>query len=816
MGIPGAMLVLDTMRSAGMASAGTMFAMAAIAVTRNILRGPRTASRAAPALVATRQGLPFRLLVALLCTADDLVWIATFGWMKFLLHNKNKVRSHAVDGAEEGVRQLDPSSPLVDNCEGAETVYEILQASLLQFANRPAFGTRTFLGTTEAAGPKNHTKKIFGETTWRTYAEVGSRAEAFGAALRHAGSVPFVGTASDFEVAPPGNHCMMIYENTCDDWTTAFLGAMSQSIVVATSYATLGFDAMLESAEETGASLLLCNRGDVLDVVNKGSKTITTVVYSNNYVSPANAAEEMPAEVNGIKIFSVDEFIALGTATPADYAPPKPETLAVIMFTSGSTGKPKGVMLTHECVTAAAGGAVNSLLGSGKFQRGTEVYLAYLPAAHILELTVEVVMFSIGGCLGYADPRTISSKGAVRQLPDGAINDQPKYPNPPGAIQEFRPTVMAGVPKVWDVLKAGATAKIATMKPLVQAVLGEMVAVRDSALRSGTDSPIFGFAFGKAFGKMIGGRLKAVISGGGPLSSSTQTFVRAAMCPTFVQGYGLTETNGATCVQDMFDVRDGIAGAPLSSVEVKLHSVPDVVDTVGKPYLATDTTHAVANAAGSKVSQCLGRGELWVRGGTVSKGYFRLPEKTKSEFLDDGWFRTGDICIFTPDGSVKIVDRLKNLVKLRGGEYIAVENMEKEYAQSVYVNQLSGGVLVVADGKMDRPCLLAQANMAQIGRLATKLGLEGSALGLCRHPDIEKAVRADMVSVAMASLSPLEKIAAVRLLPGTDPNDAPLSETAPWTVENGGILASNKLGRKAIERELAPIVQQLRTNGIFD
>jgi len=148
--------------------------------------------------------------------------------------------------------------------------------------------------------------------------------------------------------------------------------------------------------------------------------------------------------------------------------------------------------------------------------------------------------------------------------------------------------------------------------------------------------------------------------------------------------------------------------------------------------------------------------------------------------------------------------------------YIAVENMEKEYAQSVYVNQLSGGVLVVADGKMDRPCLLAQANMAQIGRLATKLGLEGSALGLCRHPDIEKAVRADMVSVAMASLSPLEKIAAVRLLPGTDPNDAPLSETAPWTVENGGILASNKLGRKAIERELAPIVQQLRTNGIFD
>eukprot|EP00036_Acanthoecidae_sp_10tr_P003880 CAMPEP_0182950858 /NCGR_PEP_ID=MMETSP0105_2-20130417/60976_1 /TAXON_ID=81532 ORGANISM="Acanthoeca-like sp., Strain 10tr" /NCGR_SAMPLE_ID=MMETSP0105_2 /ASSEMBLY_ACC=CAM_ASM_000205 /LENGTH=806 /DNA_ID=CAMNT_0025091165 /DNA_START=30 /DNA_END=2450 /DNA_ORIENTATION=- len=788
---------------------------AVLALLRNVINGPKTAADAGPsdAVVAVRGGVGFKALIAFLTTLDDLVWVASFKWIGFVLHNPNRMKSLPKPG-EEGVRCMDPSAPLTTDCEGSSTVFEIFRASVERYSAKPAFGTRTYIGDTEPEGPKKLTKKIFGETTWRTFAEVGDRATAFGAALRASKMAPFVGTAKEYEAADLGNHCMMIYENTCDDWTTAFLGAMSQSIVVATSYATLGFDAMLESAEETGASLLLCNRGDVLDVVNKGSKTITTVVYSNNYVSPANAAEEMPAEVNGIKIFSVDEFIALGTATPADYAPPKPETLAVIMFTSGSTGKPKGVMLTHECVTAAAGGAVNSLLGSGKFQRGTEVYLAYLPAAHILELTVEVVMFSIGGCLGYADPRTISSKGAVRQLPDGAINDQPKYPNPPGAIQEFRPTVMAGVPKVWDVLKAGATAKIATMKPLVQAVLGEMVAVRDSALRSGTDSPIFGFAFGKAFGKMIGGRLKAVISGGGPLSSSTQTFVRAAMCPTFVQGYGLTETNGATCVQDMFDVRDGIAGAPLSSVEVKLHSVPDVVDTVGKPYLATDTTHAVANAAGSKVSQCLGRGELWVRGGTVSKGYFRLPEKTKSEFLDDGWFRTGDICIFTPDGSVKIVDRLKNLVKLRGGEYVAVENMEKEYAQSVYVNGINGGVMVVADGEMDRAVIVAQANMIEIERLANELKVEGSPVELCRNSTIEKAVLKDMVDTAMPSLSPLEKIVGVRLLPGTDPNDFPLSETAPWTVDNGGLLASNKLGRKSIQKELAAIVAEVRQKGI--
>ena len=80
--------------------------------------------------------------------------------------------------------------------------------------------------------------------------------------------------------------------------------------------------------------------------------------------------------------------------------------------------------------------------------RSRETYLGYLPAAHILELVAEHAMTAMGAAIGFADPRTISSKGACRQRPDGSINTQPEYPHPPGAIQEFRPTVLAGVPKV--------------------------------------------------------------------------------------------------------------------------------------------------------------------------------------------------------------------------------------------------------------------------------------------------------------------------------------------------------------------------------
>jgi long-subunit acyl-CoA synthetase (AMP-forming) len=92
--------------------------------------------------------------------------------------------------------------------------------------------------------------------------------------------------------------------------------------------------------------------------------------------------------------------------------------------------------------------------------------------------------------------------------------------------------------------------------------------------------------------------------------------------------------------------------------------------------------------------------------------------------------------------------------------YVAIESMEKEYAQSIYVNSINGGVLVVADGEMDRAVLVAQANMIEVQKLAAELEIEGSELELCRNPIIVKAVLADMVKTAMKNLSPLEKIVA--------------------------------------------------------
>ena len=194
-------------------------------------------------------------------------------------------------------------------------------------------------------------------------------------------------------------------------------------------------------------------------------------------------------------------------------------------------------------------------------------------------------------------------------------------------------------------------------------------------MSNGMDTPLFKALVFKKFAKVVGGRLRLAISGGGPLNTEVQLFVRTAFgCPLF-QGYGLTETCAGLTMQDPEDLRCGIAGVPSGCCEVKLESCLEINDKAGLPYLKEDT----ADVQGNPV---FGRGEVLVRGHNISKGYYMLEEKTKEEWTSDNWFHTGDIGQFMSDGSLRIVDRKKNLVKLKGGEYIAIENMEMAYGNS--------------------------------------------------------------------------------------------------------------------------------------
>ncbi|GLJ23856.1 hypothetical protein SUGI_0453320 [Cryptomeria japonica] len=147
--------------------------------------------------------------------------------------------------------------------------------------------------------------------------------------------------------------------------------------------------------------------------------------------------------------------------------------------------------------------------------------------------------------------------------------------------------------------------------------------------------------------------LQSVICGGAPLSKdSTEEFISKFPGVTIMQGYGLTETAGVGASTDNQDESRhyGTAGMLSANTEAKVVD-PDT----GNPLPPNQ------------------RGELWLRGPVVMKGYFSNPEATVSALDKDGWLRTGDLCYIDDEGYIFIVDRLKELIKYKGYQVAPAE-----------------------------------------------------------------------------------------------------------------------------------------------
>jgi long-chain acyl-CoA synthetase len=228
-----------------------------------------------------------------------------------------------------------------------------------------------------------------------------------------------------------------------------------------------------------------------------------------------------------------------------------------------------------------------------------------------------------------------------------------------------------------------------------------------------------------------------------------------------------------------------------------LESTPEICDKAGQPYLSTDKFDVDGNPV-------FGRGEICARGHNISLGYYMMPDKTKEVFRDDGFFETGDIGQFMSDGSVRIVDRKKNLVKLHGGEYIALEKMEMVYGNSSFVDAVHGGICCIGDGEMDRPVALMQLNEAYTMNWAKENGVSGDFETIKESKELKNAILKDLhMEHKKEGLSHLEKLVDVALL------------TDPWTPENGCLTAANKLQRRAVVEQFQDVYEEVRKNGIF-
>ncbi|GJN87589.1 hypothetical protein Rhopal_000544-T1 [Rhodotorula paludigena] len=626
----------------------------------------------------------------------------------------------------------------------------ILDHAVSEFGNVQALGWRD---TIKVISEDKEVKKLVGgkETTetktwnyfqlseykWWTYNDFKSRVTDVGGALRHVG-------CSDGTV-------FNIYSSTSPRWQVFANACASQSITFATAYDSLGEEGLRHSINEpegygifTNATLL----GTLASVAHE-TPSLRVVVYDGAASDiPAGALDKLkatPPSADGkkLEVYTFDEFVQLGKEHPSAPHIPKPEDIACLMYTSGSTGPPKGVQITNANVVACIG-AVQKLLGHVVCKG--ETYIAYLPLAHIMEFAVEMCFMYVGARMGY---------GNVKTLTDASVR------NCLGDIRELQPTIMVGVPAVWETIRKGIVSKVRSAGALKSKVFDLGVSMkrlggRGSILGGIADKVVF-----EAVKQGTGGKLKYALSGGAPISKETQEFLSIALV-LIIQGYGMTESTAMCCLLPPEMHQYSTVGVPVPSCEVKLVDVPD---------------------AGYKSTNTHPEGEIWIRGPSVTKGYYKQDELTKESWTDDGWFKTGDVGRWNKDGTLSVIDRKKNLVKLAGGEYIALERLESLYGSCEY----SARIMVHADSNANRPMAVVFPHEANLKQLASSLGVQGDLGTLVHNKDVRDAVLKSLNQVGKkAGLKPLEQLQSVVL------------SDEEWTPQNGLLTAAQKLDRKKI------------------
>ncbi|KAI8607479.1 hypothetical protein BC830DRAFT_1175280 [Chytriomyces sp. MP71] len=650
--------------------------------------------------------------------------------------------------------------------EGINTVFDIIQRGWTQFGDREMFGQRNLVRIVEEE--KEVTKKVPGGGevkeikkwkyfelsgySWMTWKQAHETTRAYASGYRALGL-----KAGDK---------LTIFADTSRDWMFTAMACVQQSITITTAYATLGEEGLTYSLQECEVTTVFTN-AELLPMIQKIApvvKTLKNVTYSGT--ADSKALEKLKNDHKHLTILSLDELKALGERNLVNPVPPRAEDLALIMYTSGSTGPPKGVMITHANVVATVSGADNYVKPYVNSGGDGETYLAFLPLAHILEFAVEMTFLYMGIQLGY---------GGVKTLTDASVR------NCKGDIRELRPTVLAGVPAVWEGIRKAVEGKIRSASSTSQAVFNGAFNLKWMFMTYGLDflaAPLDALVFSK-IKDQVGGRLKFALSGGAPMPKSTQQFLTVT-ATRVISGYGMTECTAVLAIQEVSQAATlGITGAPVTSVEVKL------VDVENTSYKSTNMPKP--------------QGEIWVRGPSVMKGYYKQPQLTRETITEDGWLMTGDIAEMNEDGTLSIIDRKKNLVKLSNGEYIALEKLESNYKVSKFVQN----ICVHADSEQSYAVALIQPIEKEIRSTATELNLyPGTDIAnidyeeLTKRKEIRAAVLDSLKAIAKSiGLKPAEIVGQIYLM------------HEEWTPQNGLLTAAMKLQRKAIVDKYKPEIR---------
>jgi len=526
-----------------------------------------------------------------------------------------------------------------------------------------------------------------------------------------------------------GDRVAILSENR-PEWTVADFAILLVGAATVPIYATLTGDQIAFLLRHSGATTaFVSNAAQLAKLRSIQSETLIETIILMDDPTPEDEALSMSALMQSGPEKRVPALDALANSIV-------PDDLATLIYTSGTTGVPKGAMLTHGNIASN----LSISLDEFDFRLNTDLAVSFLPLSHITARHVDFAELYRGVTIAYC----------------------PFIEEMPRVLRQLHPTIFVAVPRVYEKIYNQVQRGVAegfkktvyrwamsVGKEHLAEILGD---TRPSSLSWKLANRVI---FSKVL-QAMGGRVRIFISGGAPLGKELAEWY-AQIGLLIHEGYGLTETSPVIAVNSPRARKLGTVGRPVSNIEVRI---------------AED-------------------GELLVRGPSVFKGYWNMPEESTAAFEGD-WFKTGDIANIDAEGFLSITDRKKDLIKTSGGKFIAPQPIEN----SLKSNRFIGEAAILGDRRRF-PAVVIVPAFAALEDWAKENGIVfQSRSELVAHLRVQ-ALYEGVVEQINQNLARFERLKKVLVIPEE------------LSIENGTLTPTLKLRRRNVEARYKEQIEKL-------
>jgi len=424
----------------------------------------------------------------------------------------------------------------------------------------------------------------------------------------------------------------------------------------------------------------------------------------------------------------------------------KPHDIATMIYTSGTTGNPKSVMLSHESIAWT----VRTILQAWECNSSDRA-LSYLPLAHVAEQMITVYAPIDCGMQSYF----------ATSMADFAKN-----------LTQVEPTVLFGVPRVYEKIYEGIKAKLLEQSWIAQKLFSYFSAVSRRFYQAHHQGKHPGLLISmqhavgrqkifKAIKNKIGlGKARICACGAAPISVDILNFFGGLDIPIY-EVFGQSENCGPTTINLPGATKIGTVGMPLQGAQIRI---------------AED-------------------GEILIKGPHIFAGYYKDPKATQ-EVLKDGWLYSGDIGSLDKNNFLSITDRKKDLLITAGGKNISPQNLESMLKHLPYVQS----AVVVGDSKKYL-CALLAPDIEALEKKAKIMGL--SSKQILQDDSVLKEIKAELVLINN-KLAPVEQIKKIALL------------AQEFSIESGEFTPTLKVKRKFVNQKYQAQIDTMYLESVSD